>query len=380
MQISFFIRQGTGKFCGIYVHITIDKVRTKTAFSSGIKILETEWNAKTKTIKNFERNLELQALKDRIQHIYNVHYMEGKYITAEELRNLHLQNIKTRLPEVAKPQIKITDLLNAFLENREKAFSANIITANTLKTQKSYLNHWKTFFEKIPNLKPEDLNRTHLEAYLAGEGKTSSKKVQIFLLKKVYAFCKSEKLITYFEFPNYETETVFFDNEPLENTVLEIILANHKLKPTLQSALDLFKIQIFTGLAYIDTQNFKATKHIKQIKEKPFICLKRQKTQRKTKLESVVPIFEETRELMAKYEGDFPKIAYHVYSKSLTKISILLKISPLHSHKARKTATYYLTTIKGYDRDLVRIMLGHSSDAMGDRHYLNAMKYMEGKL
>lgn len=397
MDVTFYIRPAKGKFIIPYVMIRIDRRRTKTAFSSEIKILESEWNEKTKTIRNAQRNLELQALKDRLYQIYNFHQFQGKYITAEEVKEIFMAERKARyLPDVAPtPETKITDLLNAFVAHKKKALDSNMIVLGTFQNLKSSLNIWQVFFENYPNLKPEELNRTHLEAYLATKGKTSTKKVQISFLKKVYQFAKSEKLIVGFEFPTYETEKVFFDVEPLEREVLDLILSctlpivenvGNRTTPTSEKddwqgrALDLFRLQIFTGFSWIDTQTFEPEKHIKQINKKPFICKERQKNKRKTRRKSVVPIFEETRELLDKYGGNFPKIDYVVYKKALKEISILLKISKLVSHKARKTATYYLTSVKGYARDLVRIMLGHSSDAMADQHYFDGEKYLESKL
>lgn len=381
MNVTFYIRKAKGKFITPYVMIRIDRKRVKTAFSSEIKILASEWNSKTKTIRNAQRNLEFQALKDRLYQIYNFHQFSGKYITAEELKAIFMAERKARyLPEVApKPETKITDLLDVYLENRKKAFDSGRLAKKTFDMYRSVVAYWLEFYKKN-KIKAADLNSLHLEAYLAEKGKTSTKKIYLQILNKVYDFAKSEKLIVGFEFPNYETENIFFDNKPLETKVLDIILANHRLKPELQQALDLFKLQIFTGLAWIDTQNFDSEKHIKEIKKTAFICIKRQKTQRKTERESVVPIFEETKEIMSSYGGNFPKIDYHVYNKALKKISILLKISNLVSHKARKTATYYLTSVKGYARDLVRIMLGHSSDAMSDQHYFDAEKYLESRI
>ena len=403
MNVTFYIRKGAGAFIVPYVLINIDRKRTKTGFSSDIKILPSEWNAKTKSIKNNQRNLELQNLKDRLYQIYNVHQFSGQYITAEQLKAIFMAERKARyLPAVPKAEQKISDLLNAFLAHKKAAFLTNIITKSTLANLKYIANTWLSFFEQH-QIKPSELNRSHLKAYLIKKGKTSTKKVHIRLLKQVYDFAKSEKLISNFEFPNYEMAKVFFDNKPMDSKDLEVILrwqwsndlANRAdstplptsekddwqgKKDAWQGALDLFKIQIFTGLAWIDTQNFDCEKHIKLIKKQTFVVIKRQKTQRKTERESVVPIFAETREIMNRYGGNFPKINYHVYNKALKVISKLLKINDLVSHKARKTATYYLTTIKGYARDLVRIMLGHSSDAMADQHYFDAEKYLEGKL
>lgn len=383
MNVTFYIRKAKGKFITPYVMINIDRKRTKTGFSSEIKILESEWNDKTKSIKNQQRNLELQALKDRLHQIYNFHQFAGKYISAEEVKSIFMAERKARyLPEVPKLEIKISDLLDAFVLHKKKAVDSNLIVENTLTKIRSYANRWHLFFKNYPNLKPVDFNRTHLEAFVGEKGKTSTKKVIISFLKQVYDFAKSEKLIANFEFPKYETETVFFDNEPIERGELDIILKTEGFahSEAFRNALDLFKLQIFTGLAWIDTQMFDPKIHIKQISEKPFICKERQKNKRKTRKKSVVPIFEETTEIMSRYGGDFPKIGYQIYHKALKEISKLLKISNLVSHKARKTATYYLTSVKGYARDLVKIMLGHSSDAMGDQHYFDAEKYLEGKL
>lgn len=401
MQISFFIRQGTGKFCGIYVHITIDKVRTKTAFSSGIKILESEWNSKTKTIKNFERNLELQALKDRIQHIYNVHYMEGKYITAEEVRILHLQNIKTRLPE---KQILVTDLLDVFDKHLDKQFLQDKITKNTYKHYQGGITAWRNFLLSYPNLKAEEFGKIHLEKFCEQKWAGNTLNSRLVLIKGVFSHAVDEKLIQHIGFASLPKKRVSKDNKPLEKADLERILAvpNGILtfpdyKPNrgnksgvqlanIQKAFDLFKIQIFTGLAFCDTQNFDPKKHLEQIDGKPFLVIKRQKTSRKTDNESVVPFFEETFAIAKKYGGAFPKMRYLTYRQALKNLCKLFETEgfvpneTFRSHKGRKTATYYLTTIKGYDRDLVRIMLGHATDQMSEKHYFDARKYMEGKL
>ncbi len=119
----------------------------------------------------------------------------------------------------------------------------------------------------------------------------------------------------------------------------------------LQQVADLFLLQCFTGMAYVDLMNFDKTKHL----QKDFICINRQKSD----TESLIPILPHAKILLEKYNYKMPRITnqkYNAYIKEVAEITGIEK--QLTTHVGRKTCGSILLN-EGISIEVVSRILGH---------------------
>lgn len=124
----------------------------------------------------------------------------------------------------------------------------------------------------------------------------------------------------------------------------------------MEQAKDLFVFQLWTGLAYQDTQSFDFSKY-KKVGGKWRLTAQRIKTGEPY----VSQLLQPAVEVLEKYGMNTPKIVNAVYNRELHAIGIACGISTrLHSHLARHTfATYMLR--HGVKLENVSRMLGHTN-------------------
>lgn len=124
----------------------------------------------------------------------------------------------------------------------------------------------------------------------------------------------------------------------------------------MEQAKDLFVFQLWTGLAYQDTQLFDFSKY-KKVGGKWRLTAQRIKTGEPY----VSQLLQPAVEVLEKYGMNTPKLINAVYNKELHAIGIACGISTrLHSHLARHTfATYMLR--HGVKLENVSRMLGHTN-------------------
>ena len=140
-----------------------------------------------------------------------------------------------------------------------------------------------------------------------------------------------------------------------------------KFKPTpdslMETAKDLFVFQLWTGLAYQDTQAFDFSRY-KKIDGTWRLTAARIKTGEPYVSQLLPPAVE----VLEKYDWQTPKIINGCYNRELHKIGVACGITTrLHSHLARHTfATYMLRN--GVTLEHVSKMLGHSNIKMTMRY------------
>jgi len=150
------------------------------------------------------------------------------------------------------------------------------------------------------------------------------------------------------------------DRESTEYLTDEEVEKIMKMEPAAGSlmdmARDLFIFQLWTGLAYQDTQAFDFSKY-KKVGGKYRLTAKRIKTGEPYVSQLLPPAVE----VLKKYGMSTPKIVNAVYNRELHAIGIACGISTrLHSHLARHTfATYMLR--HGVKLENVSRMLGHTN-------------------
>ena len=124
----------------------------------------------------------------------------------------------------------------------------------------------------------------------------------------------------------------------------------------IDKARDLFIFQCYTGMAYIDMQNF-ARSDIQTVEGREVIRSNREKTD-----ESFVLLFlPEAKAVAEKYDYDFPKISNQKYNDFLKLVAASAGVTKnLTSHVARHTFATYLIN-KGIPIESVSRALGHAT-------------------
>lgn len=126
---------------------------------------------------------------------------------------------------------------------------------------------------------------------------------------------------------------------------------------------DLFVFQIFTGLAYCDTQTFDINNY-RNIKGKWMGTAQR----KKTGIKYVSQLLPPAVEILEQYNWKAPKMSLQYYNECLKKIGEKIGLAfPLRSHMARHTfATYMLS--HGVKVENLAKMMGHTDIKMTQRY------------
>ena len=155
------------------------------------------------------------------------------------------------------------------------------------------------------------------------------------------------------QFARGDKENVEYLTEDEMRAVMALELPDGSL---LAQCRDLFVFQMWTGLAYSDSQAFDIS-HYKKVKGKWLNVGERIKTGVPYVSQLLPPVVD----VLKKYDWNTPKVENHVYNRTLKAIGAMAKIETnLHSHLARHSfATYMLS--KGARIEHVGKMLGQSN-------------------
>lgn len=127
-------------------------------------------------------------------------------------------------------------------------------------------------------------------------------------------------------------------------------------------ARDLFIFQMYTGLAYIDTQKFDATQY-KELNGKWKFIGERVKTG----VPYVSMLLPPVVEVLKKYDWHVPKMNNQRYNQLLKAIGMVIGIERLHSHMARHTFGTWMLS-QGAKIENVSRMMGHTNITQTQRY------------
>lgn len=216
------------------------------------------------------------------------------------------------------------------------------------------LKRWKTITDKEAGRKPQPLNANTIHNYHKDLKAMLWRAVKLGLIDKN----PYEKLRG--EFKRTESESI----EYLSRDEVERLEAVH-VEPggMIEAARDLFVFQLYTGLAYADTQVFTINDY-REIEGRWVNIGERVKTG----VSYVSMLLPPAIEVLKKYNMATPKMSSQVYNRQLKILGVLAKIDrPLHSHMARHTfATWMLSN--GAKIENVSRMLGHTNIRQTQRY------------
>ena len=122
-------------------------------------------------------------------------------------------------------------------------------------------------------------------------------------------------------------------------------------------ARDLFIFQMYTGLAYVDTQRFDATQYREVDGKWKFIG-----ERVKTGVPYVSMLLPPVVEVLKKYDWHVPKMNNQKYNQLLKAIGMVIGIERLHSHMGRHTFGTWMLS-QGAKIENVSRMMGHTNMA-----------------
>ena len=127
-------------------------------------------------------------------------------------------------------------------------------------------------------------------------------------------------------------------------------------------ARDLFIFQMYTGLAYIDTQKFDATQYREVNGKWKFIG-----ERVKTGVPYVSMLLPPVVEVLKKYDWHVPKMNNQRYNQLLKAIGMVIGIERMHSHMARHTFGTWMLS-QGAKIENVSRMMGHTNITQTQRY------------
>jgi integrase len=127
-------------------------------------------------------------------------------------------------------------------------------------------------------------------------------------------------------------------------------------------ARDLFIFQMYTGLAYIDTQKFDATQYREVNGKWKFIG-----ERVKTGVPYVSMLLPPVVDVLKKYDWHVPKMNNQRYNQLLKAIGMVIGIERLHSHMARHTFGTWMLS-QGAKIENVSRMMGHTNITQTQRY------------
>ncbi len=137
---------------------------------------------------------------------------------------------------------------------------------------------------------------------------------------------------------------------------------------TMQKVKDLFLLQCFTGMAYVDSQLY-SDELIHTIEGIEILKYYRAKL-RKQKALATPLLFADVKEITARYNGKAPKLPNQTYNEWLKILQAACSIDTLlTSHVGRKTFGMRMLNTFGFKMEEVSRMLGHSSVKMTEKVY-----------
>lgn len=330
----------------IYCRITVNGKRTE--LSTGIFTTSSKWS-KGKIKGSETENSLLDKITNSLNEIKNKFVFNNLEFTAESIKQAYLYK------SPILPCITVQQLFDEFFESEKKRINKQS------ETLTYYKRRIKPFLAFLAEKKSKGIAITEIKPRLADEltdwllitknynPNYALKIIQIskmmfnFALKKQYVTMNP---FAFVKIKGKQKPLIVLSKEELNS------IMNHKFAIVrLQQVADLFLLQCFTGMAYVDIMNFDKKTHL----QNDFICINRQKSE----TESLIPVLPQTRSLLEKYAYQIPKISNQKYNSYIKEVAEIVGIEkPLTTHIGRKTCGSILLN-EGVSIEVVSRILGH---------------------
>jgi site-specific recombinase XerD len=360
-------RKKSGK-CPVLGRISVDG--ENTAFSTGMDILPSEWDAGLglatgKSKENISINKKIEEYKTETgKHYRNMLENKG-FVTAECLKNA-LRGIGTNHNTVMQE-------FSLFLEEKKKS-SGIRISENTYIQYCKGFRHLKNFLkdklsvDDIPFGKVDIALIEDYAYYLKVDLKMAARSVHSFMapFRTTVKRAFNKGLLRQDPFFDYTQEKAIVKRRYLSGEELERLMKAGLKRASTNFIRDMFLFSTFTGLAYSDLKNLKYS-NIQQNDGNSWIVLNRQKTG----TASYIPLLDIPLQIIDKYrdtkfsgtEGSVFKMKtkenLNVQLKKIAKAAGIEKLLTFHMSRHSFATSVCLTN--GVPIESLSQMMGHLS-------------------
>jgi len=374
-SILFYLRTGRKDRAGLsplFVRITVDKQRTEISLKRKVDPLQ--WNTALGKMKGTRPQVKafnhfLEGIRARLFSIQGKFLEEGRYYTAQMIRNVFLGEDK-----------KLHTLLKLY-DNHNEEIAVLVGTEYSKGAYQRHLRtrrHLKAFIHKeyreyrlkdIPLLEIDLRFIKRFEHYLKVLKLGCRNTVTKYLInfKKIVRIAHAHDWVDKDPFFHWKATWDKVEREALTHRELQILMDKTFEVPRLEQVKDIFLFCCFTGLSYGDVQKLSNDHIIMDIQGNLMI-----KTYRnKTNTAFSVPLLPVAKSIMDKYQ-DFqehnkkrlllPVISNQKLNAYLKEIADICGISKkLTFHLSRHTFATTVTLANGVPMESVSRMLGHRS-------------------
>lgn len=156
-----------------------------------------------------------------------------------------------------------------------------------------------------------------------------------------------------------------------------VVMRETSKEPQMNKYIDFFLFQTFTSMAYIDAKNFDYKQHVVTIDGKDFIDGRRIKTDN----EFVTPILPITQKILERNNFEMKIPSNQKYNQFLKGIGLALKCNfPLTTHIARHSFACTVMLGQGVPKEVLQVMMGHSSIKTTELYAKMPMEFVSQKL
>ncbi|WP_162303590.1 site-specific integrase [Hymenobacter sediminis] len=376
MNVLFWFRKNTRALDRpgtVYCRVTVDKAEHN--FATSVRVFKADWDAHGQKVRGRSdaakvANQQLQQLGDGLREAFNILEREGTYITPEKVVLCY-----------QKPQARKQSLLTVFglyIAERQQLRDAGQLSQASLDADKVRLNLLELWLTEqgLQEMRPQELRAGKVEQFVqwlrANKRKRNYAMKVAQTFKSVLKWCVRKELLETNPMEGFEFK---FDapQQLVFLTPLELVrIWFYKFdNTTMRKVADLFLFQCFTGLAWQDLYNFRASEHLAP---RPDGSLMLVLNRQKSGSTAMIPLLKPALEILHKYGGQqLPVPSNQFFNRTLKQIAYMLHLEKhLTTHVGRKTAGMILLQ-DGVSMTIVSRVLGHRSISITEKHYAHVL-------
>jgi site-specific recombinase XerD len=385
MKILFYIRKSkmnANNLCPLTCRITNELERKE--FSTGIFINPNSWNAsKQKAFPpnkiNNQINTQLSLIKQDINQAFLFLQVQEKDFDVDDIyRQYKGENIKQ--------DKSINEMFNLHISKQEKLIGISTTKVSIAKFYQTQ-THVKSFIKhqyKKSDYLLKDMTMafiTEFEFYLKAEKQFKQNTVH----KTIQRFKQIVKLAVGLDYLPKDPFLLYKNRKPKKQIVflskdeLEALEKHQFASERLQQVADMFIFCCYTGLAYTEMANLKASDIQSGYDNNKWIHIHRKKTKR----DYDIPLLYKAESILNKYKTDtqlLPVITNQKFNSYLKEIAEIVGINKtLTHHIARKTFASTILLYNDVPLEIVSELLGHSEIGITQQHYAKVVKRKIGE-
>lgn len=362
--------------CAIYVRLSYNGQRKDN--STGITCKTGEFDSRTPKVSNDRKaTILLRDIEIKAQKVFTDLRLTERPIELQAIWSVITGG------SVLNDTPNFQQLTELLLAQTEQSYQAGEIAKTAVKRQGIYTKHILAYLDAkygtstpIEKLVPADA-RAFILFCKNKQGLGNDYTMGTMLhFKRLLNFAVENEWIIRNPFMNFKRKLDKKFGEVLTEKEVEALQSVELFSPTLDRTRNIFLLQCYTGLAYIDLK--KAT-HSHILTDESTGCQYLKVYRQKTDNPSIIPLINEAKGIINKYANDtfcienggllVPIFSNQKLNNYLKELAGVVKISKrLTTHVGRRTAaTHFLNA--GVPLSTVSTILGHTNTVTTQRHY-----------